>query len=477
MPRVPDTRPLRLRERLRRSGPRVAIGSALIVPAVAALAVAQSPAPATLDRPATTARIGWTVPATITEDQRISVPLVGEIDGQATGHVALLENVSACPASPLYPRQIAAGTRLVIAAAPTPPTTPAPTSTTPAPTSPTTPTPTATPDPTPQPTSTTPTTPTTPSPTPAPTSTTSTSLGGLVNQSLSVVEKNSGTYHLCGWVVASPASSEASTVAQLDQRVVVANRTASITAEIPDVARSGDYFSVKVSGTSPGAGRRLLAMAETDRGQQCGNLRKAASGKRPLQTIAGIPSGAFTKVLRLRYRTKTAGPHLLCVQVVEASDRNPEGTAAKVMTVTESIKCVNTQAAITQRRKDLEVIRGRRDAAQERLSAARKRLAPVRAKYLKAKRASDRRVATARKAVRKAKSAAGKRKARQRLARVQRTESRRLRAARRPYAKLNAQLTVQERTYRQYRTGASLLSATITRMQKDTKKYCAKPAR
>lgn len=462
MTAVPPTRRFRLPAPSRRALRRLLPTTLVALPIGAALAVAQVPGTAsrTLESPATTAQIAWAPPASITEEQRFSLGLRGEIDGQATGHVALVEG-AACPASPLYPRQLVAGTRLTVTPIPvaapsspatTPETTPAPTSTTPEATTPTTPTPT--------PVATTP---------PAPTT-------GRIDQALTATEKSSGQYRLCGWVVANPASSEASTVARLDQPVTVANRTSSLTVEIPDTARSGDYFSVKVSGTTPAAGRRLLVMAEPNKGQQCGTLRKAASGKRPLQSIIGVPSGAFSKVVKLHYRTKTAGPYLLCIQVVEASDRNPEALQSRVMTVTESLKCVNTQAAIAQRRRDLDVIRGRRDAAEQRLAAARKKLAPLRKTYAAAKRVSDQRIAKARKAVTNAKSAAGKRKARKRLATVRRTEAARLRRAGAPLRKAQASIRVQERTYRQYRTGANLLNDTITRMKKDTKKYCAKPS-
>lgn len=461
MPSVPPTHRFRLSASARRALRRLLPATVLTLPVGAALAVAQVPGVTarTLDSPATTAQITWTAPTAITEEQRFSLGLSGEVDGQATGHIALVDTATSCPASPLYPRQLATGTKLTLT--PNPVSTPAPT------------TPAATTEPTPAPTTTTPeaTTPVTPTPTPVavPTS-------GRVDQALTLTEKNSGSYRLCGWVVATPASSESSTVARFEQPVVVANRASTLTAEIPETARSGDYFSVKVSGTTPAAGRRLLAMAEPDKGQQCGNLRKAAAGKRPLQTIVGVPSGSFSKVLKLRYRTKTAGPHLLCIQVVEAADRNPEAAQSRTMAVTESLKCVNTQTAIAQRRRDLEVIRDRRDAAQKRLAAAKQKLAPLRKAYAAAKRASDRRIAAARKAVKKAKSAAAKRKARKRLATVRRTEAARMRRAGAPLRKAQAAINVQERTYRQYRTGANLLNDTIARMKKDTKKYCAKPA-
>ncbi|MBO9532476.1 MAG: hypothetical protein J7513_05840 [Solirubrobacteraceae bacterium] len=447
--------------------------TAALVPSGAAVAIADGTTPTarSLNTPATAARIAWTPPATTLEDQKFTLGLSGEIDGQATAHVALLDAATACPASPLYPRQIAVGQALTVTADPAAPSaspSPLPLSgdMAPEPNASPTATPDATPSPGPTPAATA---------TPAPTS--PTPLGGLVSQQLTVTPKSSGSYHLCGWVLASPATSEASTLARIDHAISVGNRAATINAEMPEAARSGDYFSVKVTGTTAGSGRRLLIMAEPDKDQQCETMRKAASGKRPLQSVVGIGSGNFTKNLRLRYRTKTAGPYLLCIQVVEAADRIPEGNAARVMTVTESLKCVNTQTAITQRRKDLDVIRSRRDAAQKRLSAARKKLAPVRARYSKAKRASNRRIASAQRAVRRAKSAAGKRSARKRLASVRRTEARRIARARAPYAKANASIKVQERTYRQYRTGAGLLSDSIARMKKDTKKYCAAPAR
>lgn len=460
---LPSLRPFPLG--LRRRGRELALATAVLLPAGGALAIADTPATTarSFDGAATAARITWAPPASITEEQRFSLGLSGQIDGQATAHIALLDAATACPASPLYPRQIAAGTKLTLtpdpaAPTPTPSPSPAPTTTTPLDTTPTTPA-----DTTPATTAPIATTPAGPTP-----------LGALVGQSLTLTEKDSGTYHLCGWVVASPAVNEASTLARFDSVVQVANRPSTVTAEIPEAARSGDYFSVKVTGTTPAAGRRLLVMAEPNKGQTCSNLRKAAAGKRPLQTVVGIGSGDYAKTLKLRYRTKTAGAYLLCIQVVESSDRIPEAATSAVQTVTESLKCVNTQTAITQRKRDLEVIRGRRDAAQKRLSAARKKLTPLRSKYSAAKKQSTKRIATASKAVRKAKSAAGKKKARKHLAAVRRSEAKRLSRVGAPYRKANAAIKVQERTYKQYRTGASLLTDTITRMKKDSKKYCAK---
>ncbi|MEH3053156.1 MAG: hypothetical protein PGN13_03985 [Patulibacter minatonensis] len=455
--------------------------TALLVPVGAGLAIADgtTPAPRSLDGGATAARITWTAPAAITEDTKFTLGLRGEINGQATAHIALVD-APACPASPLYPRQLALGTRLAVTVDPAAVVVPTPTptavpATTPTPTATGTPDPLATPTPTPTATP-TPAPTATPAPTPAATAPATTPLGGLVDQALSLTEKDSGDYRLCGWVVASPASSEASTVARFDQPVTVANRAATLSADVPETARSGDYFTVKVTGQTPGTGRRLLVMAEPDKGQQCSTLRKAAAGKRPLQTVVSVGSGNFSKTLKLRYRTKTSGPHLLCIQVVETSDRNPEGVASRVQTVTESLKCVNTQAAVAQRRKDLEVIRRRRDTAQDRISAARQKLAPLRQRYATAKKASDRRIATARRAVSRAKSAAGRKQARKRLASVRRTESRKLSRAGAPLRKANAAIKVQERTYKQYRTGANLLNDSIARMKKDTKKYCSKAA-
>ncbi len=461
MTAVPPTRRFRLPAPSRRALRRLLPTTLVALPIGAALAVAQVPGTAsrTLESPATTAQIAW---ARRPASPRSSASASASAERSTARRPGTSRSSRAPPAPPRRSTRASSS--------------PAPGS--PSRRSPSRPPPRRPPpgddarpdehdagghhadDPTPTPAATTP---------PAPTT-------GRIDQALTATEKSSGQYRLCGWVVANPASSEASTVARLDQPVTVANRTSSLTAEIPDTARSGDYFSVKVSGTTPAAGRRLLVMAEPNKGQQCGTLRKAASGKRPLQSIIGVPSGAFSKIVKLRYRTKTAGPYLLCIQVVEASDRNPEALQSRVMTVTESLKCVNTQAAIAQRRRDLDVIRGRRDAAEQRLAAARKKLAPLRKTYAAAKRVSDQRIAKARKAVTNAKSAAGKRKARKRLATVRRTEAARLRRAGAPLRKAQASIRVQERTYRQYRTGANLLNDTITRMKKDTKKYCAKPS-
>ncbi len=91
------------------------------------------------------------------------------------------------------------------------------------------------------------------------------------------------------------------------------------------------------------------------------------------------------------------------------------------------------------------------------------------------RKASNRRIANARKAVSKAKSPAGRRKASRRLAAVRRSEQRKVYRAGAPLRKLDAQIRYQERSYKQYRTGANLLQQTITRTQKDAKKYCANP--
>jgi hypothetical protein len=380
---------------------------------------------------ATAADILWTPPASITEETKFTLSGSGTVNGQATAHIAVVDPGAACAASPLYPMQTASGSRVTVAAAPLPD-------------------------------------PALPAPTPK-------YLGGTTSFNLTFTPKESGQYRLCGWLVGTPAANATSTVAQFDQVVNVNNRPASLSAEIPDSARSGDYFSVKYTGTTAASGRRLLIMAETDKGQSCANLRKAASGKRPLQTVVGLPTGSFTKTVKLRYRTKTAGSLLLCTQIVETVDRNPEAVASKTMVVSEGIKCVATQTALTQRSADLGVVRKRRDSALSRLTAAKKKLAPIKARVATARKASNRRIATAQKAVKRAKSAAGKKKARKHLAAVRRAEAKRMRTVEAPLRKANATVTVTQRAYNQYRTGAKLLTETITRTKKDLKKYCANP--
>ncbi len=375
---------------------------------------------------ATRATATWTAPGELTEEAKFSLAVSGEIDGQATAHVALLKDVAACPLSPLYPRQIATGPRVAVnAKGPVPAASPVP-------------------------------------------------LGATYSATLSATPKDSGAYRLCGWLVGFPSANEASTVARFDQAVTVANKTATLTAEIPAGARSGDYFSVKLAGTNPGTGRRALVMAETDKGQSCATMVKAASGKRPLQSVVGLPNGDYTKTLRLRYRTKTAGPHLLCIQIVETVDRAPEALASRVMSVSEGLKCVNTQTALAQRSSDLGVVRKRRDAAKNRLAAAKKKVAPAKAKLTKQTKASNKRIASAKKAAKRAKSKAAKKKANRRLAQVRKAEQKKIYKAGAPLRKANAAVRQHQRSYNQYRTGANLLMDTISRTRKDLKKYCAK---
>lgn len=386
------------------------------------------PTTPTLAGPASIADIAWTAPGAIVEEAKLSLKLEGTLNGQATAHVAMLPaEGGSCPTSPLYPMQTATGTRVVVK----PAAGPAPTTPTPA--------------------------------------------RGTTTHTLTLTPKEAGTFWLCGWLVGTPAANETSTVSRFSQLVGVANRAATLAADIPSAARSADYFTVKLAGSTPASGRRVLIMAEPDRGQRCDTLRKAPSGRRPLQAVVGLPSGAFEKTLRLRYRSKTAGAHLLCAQIVETNDRTPEAVAQRSMVVGETLKCVNTQVAVKQRAGDLGVIRSRRDAALTRLRAAKEKLAPLRAKVRAQRAASGRRIDSAKKAVRRAKSAKGRERAKARLARVKRAEARRIYAASGPLRSANAAVRQHDRAYRQYKTGARLLDETITRTRKDLKKYCAAP--
>ncbi|MDO9352528.1 MAG: hypothetical protein Q7T55_02470 [Solirubrobacteraceae bacterium] len=392
---------------------------------------APSPTPVptpTLGAAATVADATWTAPQQITEEGKFTLGVTGTTNGQLTAHIALLKDTSACPTSPLYPMQTAAGTKVTVTqlAAGVAPTTPG-------------------------------------------------ALTGSFSHSLSLTPKDSGTFSLCGWLVGSPAANEASTVARFSQVVGVGNRPATLAAEIPSTVRSGDYFSVKLTGTTPAAGRRVLILAEKDTTKSCESLRKAPSGKLPLQTVVSLPSGSFTKTLRLRFRTQSGGPYLLCAQIVETVDRTPEATAQSVMTVSEGLKCVSTQSALSQRTTDLSVIRKRRDAALTRLTAAKKKVAPLQRRLASVEKSSKRRLATARKAVTKAKSASGKKKARARLNRLRASETKRVYKAGAPLRKAKSSVKLLQRTYTQYRTGASLLDETLTRTRKDVKKYCSRP--
>lgn len=391
---------------------------------------------------ATKAVVTWTGPATISEEKSFQLKVAGTIDGQATAHIAVLDASAACPASPLYPTQLATGTRLTVT--PNPGATPVYATATGAPSS-------------------------------AP-ATTPVVLGGQTSATLTTTARDSGTYRLCGWLVGSPAFGTASTISQYDQIVAVGNRPGTVSATIPDTARSADYFTVKATGTTDGTGRRLLVMGEPDKGQSCDAMRKLPTGKRPLQTVVSV-SGSFTKTIKVRFASKTSGAQLVCVQLVEVTDRIPEASASHTITVSEALKCTTTQAAINQTVSDLKVIRGRRDAALSRLSAAKKKLAPLRARVSKQKKRSAKRIATARKAAARAKSAAGRKKAKAHLAAVKKSEAKRIYRAGSGLRAMTGTIKGHQRTYSQYRTGANLLADTLARTRKDLKKYCSPAGR
>lgn len=415
------------------------IAALLLLPAGATIATAADPVPeattptettpTTPPAPnllgaATAAKITWDVPASITEETHFNVTYSGAINGQATVHFAVLRDLPACPVSPLYPTQTASGTRVAVTEAPAP----------------------TTPD--------------------------ATWLGGLTAGTWSPTVADAGPARVCGWILGYPTSG-GTALAAVDRPVTIASKVATLTAELPATARSAEFFTVKLTGTTPGSGRRALIMGEKDRGQNCADLRKAASGKRPLQSIVGLAKGNFTKSVRVRFRSKVTGPHLLCVQIVEIKDRTPEATAARVAAVGESLRCDVVQTSMSQRLRDLSVIRNRRDAARKRVSAARKQLAPLTKSFTKQRRISDRRIASARMALARAKSKAGKRKASKRLAAVRRSESRRLTKVGGPYRRAKAAVRSNERAYQQNATGVKLLEQSVARTKKDIKKYCA----
>lgn len=384
------------------------------------------PATLTLDKPATRADISWEFPPSWDEEQKVTIRARGTTDGQLTYHAAFLTDIPNCPVSPLYPRQVATGSKITVK-----PVSGTGTGTTPA--------------------------------------------AGTVDHSASITPKDSGGQRFCAWVLSSPAANEASTLARVDLALNVASRPAELRPTVPDTVRSGDYFTVTLAGRTAASGRRALVMADPEKGQNCAAMRKSTSKSRGLQSVIGVASGEFSKTSKLRFKGKTAGSYRLCIQIVEAGDRNPEAVFTKVVTVTEQMKCVATQTALTQRRADLTLIRQRRDSAKKRVTAARKKAAPVRKRVATMRKASNKRISNARKAVRKAKSPSGRKKASRRLASVRRAEAKKLYRAEAPLRKLNAQVRMHDRTYKQYRTGANLLQQTIDRTKRDAKKYCAKP--
>ena len=387
-------------------------------PATTPLAVAP------LSGPATIAQITWTPPASLTEEQPSQLSLAGTLNGFATLHTLLQpQSAGACPASPLYPRQVATGTQLSVTAT-------------------------------------------------APDPGGSGSIGP-VQRTLTITPQNGGPQRLCAWIVASPSSSAASTVASLDQVYDVASAPATLVQTVPQATRAADFFTVQFSGTTSGTGRRVLVMGELDTGQQCGNLVKLAAGKRPLQTVATVAKGAFTKTLHLRFKVTTPpGNYLLCTQIVEANDRVPEAVQSGTIQVTDSGRCVQAKTAIAGRLQDTAAITKRRDQAKTRLAQIRAKLPALQHRGVAARKQYVARVHAAQRAARHARSKAGKHKARLRLVTVRRSQAALLRRKTAPLRLARSAERQRAHDYDQQRDGVTLLLGSVKRAQKSLKKYC-----
>lgn len=392
----------------------LAAAVALLAPtAFAAGAAAQAPPlpPGDNSGSATAARLTWQPPAAIHEDQPALLGVSGELDGQARLQVALRTglNASSCGAVP-------SGHASAI---------------------------------------------------PVAASTTSGSAFGAAAHSAKVTATAGGHVRLCGWVIPS-AGGVPLTV--FEQVFAVVDAPASLTTQLPPLIRAGQSFQVTYTGTTSGTGRRVLAMGEPFVGQPCRDLRKGATGGRPLQSVLGVAKGTYSRKATLRFRSKNVGRMLLCLQVVETKDRVPEAEFAVVIDVAESLKCERAQTVTNLRKRDLQTIARRRSAAFSRLKAAKLKAAPLRKRYLQKKRASERRVNSARKQWRKSRSKAASR----RLASVKRTEARRLKVARRPYAKAERSVKRNRSTWKRHARGVRLIQQTIDRTAPDLGKYCSR---
>lgn len=364
---------------------------------------------------ATAARLTWQPPAQIHEEQPTTLGVTGELDGQARIHAAIARDVLVCPSAPPP-----GGSAIPVGASTTP----------------------------------------------------GSRFGAATHQVTVPATPHGGVVRLCGWVIPSAGGLP---LASFDQAYTLLDAPATVTTQLPPVIRAGTSFSVTFTGQTSGPSRRVLAMGEPAAGQQCRDLRKGASGSRPLQGVWGVGNGAYSRKVNLRFRAKATGPMLLCLQVVEIKDRVPEAEFAVVVNVAESLKCERAQATMRLRGRDLSTIRSRRDAAKKRLDAAKKKSAPKRKAYLKKKKASDKRIASARKQWRKAKGGA-KRSASRRLASVRRTEARRMKTARRPYSRVERTVKRNRTTWKRHLRGVRLIEQTIKRTQKDLGKYCSPAA-
>jgi len=377
---------------------------------------------------ATAGQLMWSPPTALAEEQPARLTLSGTVNGFATLHTLLQpQSDGPCAPSPLYPRQIATGTPLSAvpqaAASGADATTPAP--------------------------------------------------SGAVQITVTLTPPNAGPQRLCAWVVGSPSSSAASTVALLDQPYDVSSAPATLVQTAPTSTRAADFFTVQLSGTTAGNGRRALVMGEPDHGQDCATLTKLPAGKRALQTITSVGKGNFTKAVHLRFKLKTApGSYLLCTQIVEASDRVPEAVQSQTIEVTDSGRCVIAKSAIAGRLQDAATVSRRRDAARARLAQIRAKLPKLQHLGAAARQRYEKRVGAAQRAVRHARSAPAKRRARRQLANVRRGQAALLRHKTAPLRIAKSAERQRAADYNQQRDGVTLLLDSVKRAQKTLKKYC-----
>lgn len=376
------------------------------------------PAPPSLDGPATTALATWEPPAEIREDFATSLGVRVQADGKVIFRTRLVRDGAVCPAAP----PATGGTRIVLA----------PPATAPAPGAP--------------------------------------YLGSGMS-TRAIKTSVAGHAVVCGWIVAdAPAGAVLATFAQ---PYSVVSRRASISGTLPTQIAAGESFDITLRGATPGPGRRALVMADPFTGQNCADMLKAPAGARHLQGVYGLAEGNYTKPLKLRFRNATTpGAYLLCIQIVELTDRVPEAMLSTVVNVGATLKCQNATIAADRRAGELTILRSRRDRSLERLKAAKRKAEPARKRYLNAKRASDKRVDRARRAVSRAKSKAAKQRAQRRLSTIKRTEARRLKVRRAPYTKLERPVLAHRRSWKRWTRGVTQIHRSLKTATADRAKYC-----
>ncbi|MBO9532471.1 MAG: hypothetical protein J7513_05815 [Solirubrobacteraceae bacterium] len=220
-------------------------------------------------------------------------------------------------------------------------------------------------------------------------------LGRTIGTTQIFTTSASGPVRICGWLLASSGAGDGRVVARFDRPMRVEPAPATLEVSRRTRVRAGARFALRATSVTAGPKRQLLLLAvpreETPTTEQSGTtpattppptdadrcraLRPGRrSPERPVRIEAAVTEGGATDRLRVRFPFLAVGSWMLCTQIREADDPEPEAVSTQVLDVAESRECLAAKAAIRDRRDDLRLIRHRREVLKARIRTSRREI-------------------------------------------------------------------------------------------------------